>query len=661
MADGLQTYPFEFRGGLISNLSPLQQGTQAPGSARLLKNFEPSTDGGYKRIEGYAKYSSSFVPVYGTPLVQGSAQTGTTLILANIYTTPVAGNTFTIAGVAGTYTIASGGVSFSSTNKQVTLTLTTSLASSPADKAAVTFANQSGTIKGIAAWNETVLSCRNSDIYTSAGTTHTKINKPSYGTVLVNGGAQTGTTLNVDGLTSAPQIGDTFSIAGVEKVYTVLAVPTVTAGAASLSISPALASSPADNAALTMLSCDVSGSIKLRFAKYRINNVDKVMAVDGFNVPFSWDGTTFTKIKSAPSDVIGASFIAYHKNQMFFAKGEVLTFTAPYTDSDFSAANGSGVIAIGGTITGMIPFREALIIFTDKTISQLVGNTLQDFVLQPVTTKVGCVASDTIQEIGGDVIFLGPEGLRLFSATDRVGDFNVGLVSKSIQTEMTSLISSSISFASCVIKQKSQYRVFGYGSTGESTSTAKGILGTQMVGDNTSAIAWAETIGIKAYVVDTDYENQTETVVFSHDDGFVYKMESGNSFDGSNIVASFATPFVTINDSRVRKTFYKLFLYTDPDGSVTTSINLKFDFDTQGSVQPDTIILSNEGAGGVSFYGSTVTRYGTSVFGGKLVKQFETQVIGSAFSVSLQFVSDGLNPPFSLDAATLEYATHDRR
>ena len=44
MADGLQTYPFEFRGGLISNLSPLQQGTQAPGSARLLKNFEPYDD-----------------------------------------------------------------------------------------------------------------------------------------------------------------------------------------------------------------------------------------------------------------------------------------------------------------------------------------------------------------------------------------------------------------------------------------------------------------------------------------------------------------------------------------------------------------------------------------------------------------------------------------
>jgi hypothetical protein len=660
MADGLQTYPFEFRGGLISNLSPLQQGTQAPGSARLLKNFEPSTDGGYKRIEGYDKYSNSFVPAYGEPKVQGSAQTGTTLVIANIYTTPSEGSTFTIAGVAGTYTVATAGVSFNGTYKQATLTLTTSLASSPADKAAITFTSHTGTIKGIVAWNETVMSYRNADIYTTTGTTHTKVSKPVYGTVLVNGGSQTGSTLNVDGLTGTPQIGDTFSIAGVEKVYTLIAPATVVSGAAALSIYPALASSPADNAALTMLSCDRIGGIKLRFAKYRISGTDKVAGVDSTNVPFIWDGTTFKEITNAPADVIGASFIAYHKNQMFFAKGETLTFTSPYTDNDFLPANGSGIINIGGIITGIIPFREALIIFTDKTISQLVGNTLQDFVLQPVTTKVGCVAPDTIQEIGGDVMFLGPEGLRLFSATDRVGDFNLGVVSKPIQNEMTSLIASSSSFASCVIKQKSQYRIFGYNATGMSTANAKGVLGTQMVGDNTSTMAWAETLGIKAYVADGDYENQTETLVFAHDDGYIYEMESGNSFDSVNIIASFATPFVSINDPRIRKTFYKLFLYTDPQGGVTTSVNLKLDFDTQGSIQPDTIELSNE-AGSVGFYGSSGARYGTTVFGSKLVKQFETQVIGSAFSVSLQFVSEGQNPPFSLDAATLEFATHDRR
>ena len=659
MADLWQTYAFEFKGGLLSSLSPLQQGINAPGSARLLKNFEPSTDGGYRRIEGFSKYDSAFVPAYGLPKVHGSGQTGTALVLGNIFTAPVAGDTLTIAGVTGTYTIASAGVSYDSTNKRVTLTLTTSMASSPADKAAVTFTSHTGVVKGVATWESTTLAYRNNDVYKSTGSGWTKINIPSYGTVLVNGAGQTGSSLAVDGLTDVPQVGDTFSIAGVEKIYTVTATPTVTSGGSTLAINPALASSPADNAAVTWLSVNYTGGIKLRTAKYRTNSVDKIVGVNGTNYPFIWDDTTFTSLDTN-TDLLGADFVVFHKNQLFFVNEDKLIFSAPYTDTDFTAANGAGVISVGAIITGIIVFREALIIFTDKSISQLAGNTVSDFNLQPITRNVGCVASDTIQEIGGDIMFLGPEGLRLLSATDRTGDFNLGVVSKPIQAEATELISSSSSFASVVIKQKSQYRLLGYNAS-VTTESAKGILGTQMVGDNTSTISWAETVGIKAYVADSNYINQTETIIFAHSDGYVYQMESGNSFDGNNIVASFATPYVPVNDPRVRKTFYKLFLYTDPQGSVNMSANLKLDFDDFGSIQPETISLSNVNSGSVGFYGTSTAKYGATKYGTKLKKLFQTQVIGSGFSVSLQFVSDGTDPPFSLDAATLEYSNHDRR
>jgi len=659
MADLWQTYAFEFKGGLLSSLSPLQQGINAPGSARLLKNFEPSTDGGYRRIEGFDKYDSAFVPAYGLPKVHGSGQTGTTLVLGNIFTTPVAGDTLTIAGVTGTYTIASAGVSYDSTNKRVTLTLTTSMASSPADKAAVTFTSHTGVVKGVAAWESTVIAYRNNDVYKSTGSGWTKINIPAYGTVLVNGAGQTGSSLAVDGLTDVPQVGDTFTLAGVEKIYTVTATVTVTSGGATLSINPALASSPADNAAVTWLSVNYTGGIKLRTAKYRINSVDKIIGVNGTNYPFIWDDTTFTSLDTN-TDLLGADFVVFHKNQLFFANEDKLIFSAPYTDTDFTAANGAGVISVGAMITGIIVFREALIIFTDKSISQLVGNTVSDFNLQPITRNVGCVATDTIQEIGGDIMFLGPEGLRLLSATDRTGDFNLGVVSKPIQAEATQLISSSSSFASVVIKQKSQYRLLGYNAS-VTAANAKGILGTQMVGDNTSTIAWAETVGIKAYVADSNYINQTELIIFAHSDGYVYQMESGNSFDGANILASFATPYVPVTDPRVRKTFYKMFLYTDPQGSVNMSVNLKLDFDDFESIQPETITLSNVNSGSVGFYGTSTAKYGTTKYGSKLKKLFQTQVIGSGFSVSLQFVSDGTDPPFSLDAATLEYSNHDRR
>ena len=136
-------------------------------------------------------------------------------------------------------------------------------------------------------------------------------------------------------------------------------------------------------------------------------------------------------------------------------------------------------------------------------------------------------------------------------------------------------------------------------------------------------------------------------------------MEEGNSFDGTNIKTTFATPFVPISDPRTRKTFYKAFLYTDPQGSVSFEMSLKLDFDQKDVIQPTQIDFNNA-TGTVAFFGAAT--YGsTAVFSGKLLKLFSTQLIGSGFTASFQFQSDSTDPPFSLDAITIEYGINTRR
>ena len=49
MADAWQTFPVQFQGGLITNISPVQLGLQSPGAATTLRNFEPSVEGGNKK------------------------------------------------------------------------------------------------------------------------------------------------------------------------------------------------------------------------------------------------------------------------------------------------------------------------------------------------------------------------------------------------------------------------------------------------------------------------------------------------------------------------------------------------------------------------------------------------------------------------------------
>lgn len=646
-----QTFPVELKGGLVTNLGPLQLGSTQPGAARLLQNFEPSVEGGYKRILGFNKYNPNIVPPYGTPLVQGSGQTGTTLVVSNLHTSPAVGDTFVLG--ATTYTIANV-TSWSNTTKIASLDITPTLTSSPADKASLVFNNNSSVINGVFFFDDKTFVSRNSDLWSATSTSGwTKVNIPNYGNVEVNGGSQTGTTLVVTGITSTPRAGDTFSVAGVELVYTV-----VSSTGTSLTFTPALASSPANDALITFLTSSRTGSDIIRYTRYNYTGSPTVCVVDGENVPATISGSVFTPINNAPNDVVGAEHVLEYKSSLFFGKGTMLTFTAPFTDNDFSAANGAGVINITHRITGLIIFREQLIIFTTNKIFRLVGNTIADFALQPITQDIGCVAEDTIQEVGGDILFLGPDGLRLLSATERNDDFGFSVASRPIQKEVTDFTKSITKFCSVLIRGKSQYRLLGF-KEAISPSSSQGFLATQFVDQSAVSMAWAELRGFKAYVADSFRTNTAgEIVLFANNTGYVYQMEQGNLFDTEVIKAYYYSPFFIMDQSAVRKTCYKVRLYTDPQGGVVGNLNLRLDFNELGVIQPQTIPFSSA-TSGVSFYGSAI--YGTGTYGGKLVTVFDKQVVGSGFSVSLEYSFNEEVLPFSIDAVTLDFAYQDRQ
>ena len=162
------------------------------------------------------------------------------------------------------------------------------------------------------------------------------------------------------------------------------------------------------------------------------------------------------------------------------------------------------------------------------------------------------------------------------------------------------------------------------------------------------------------FCVTSEYTGSTEEIYFAGSDGYVYRMEQGNTLDGTNIVATFATPFVPLTDPNVRKTIYKGTTYVDVNGTLALKFSLKYDFDQPDSVQPEGTTLSND-AGTVITYGSGT--FGTSTFGSKPNTVFDVQTVGSGTSVSLVYETTGTTTDavFTVDAATLEFATYGRR
>ena len=199
------------------------------------------------------------------------------------------------------------------------------------------------------------------------------------------------------------------------------------------------------------------------FERFNFDNNDKIIVADGNNAPTVFN-SSFTATDVSAGSVSGAKFVASFRDHMFYAgmssTPQEMVFSKPFDEDDFSGGSGSGSIAVDDTITGLKVFRDNLIIFCENRIFKLAGSSASDFAIQDITRNIGCVNGQTIQEFAGDLIFLGPDGLRTIAGTARIGDVELGTISANVQPLFADNISSSGKFTSLVIPNKTQYRIF---------------------------------------------------------------------------------------------------------------------------------------------------------------------------------------------------------
>jgi hypothetical protein len=527
MTTAWSTFPVQFTGGLVTNISPLQQGINAVGSAFILQNFEPSLDGGYRKLAGYTKFAESFdsggSPT-NNPVLTGSGVTQALAIVENPEQKRI------IAARSGVYYI-------------IDATDTTP------------------------AW---------SSLVTASDTTFTRA----------------------------------------------------------------------------------------RHVSYNFNNTLKLVFVDGVNYPAYYNDSTqsmtyLTSSGVGNSSVEGASIVELFKTTLFFGNGTELIFTSPYSDTDFDPANLAGSIGLNSEITGLKVYRDSLIIFCRDKIMRLTGSSRADFDVSAITEDLGCLSADSIQEVGSDIMFLGPDGLRTLSSTERIGDFGIDVASKNIRPTVNELQNYASSFSSTVIRGKAQYRLFGYVGA-ERVKTSRGVLGTKFIDQGGTGFQWAETKGFKVYIADSQYIDDEEFVLFSNSDGYIYRMEIGTSRDGETIESVYESPFMPVTDPQKRKTFYKLDLYIKPFGAINIDCNIRYNQNSPDKIQPATInIISSAGGGG--FYGNVNAIYGTTVYGSPRTQSFNKNIIGSGNTVALRIQDNSTNSAFLLDTAVFEFAENNRK
>ena len=399
------------------------------------------------------------------------------------------------------------------------------------------------------------------------------------------------------------------------------------------------------------------------FTKYNFSGSDKIAIADGQNYAASYDGTTYTllngSIGSGPGTAPTAteSIFAF-RNHMFFAKSssEELFFSAPFAENDFTPANGAGSIRVNDKIVGLMVFREKLFIFCKNSIYVLSGSSVTDFVVEPVTRDIGCLDKFSIQEVGGDLIYLAPDGLRTIAGTDKIDDVELGTISKAIQERVEEIGFDNLT--SVVVREKSQYRLF-FPKTAGNENNQSGILGT-MKQDNQGQVGfqWADIVGLKPSSTDSEYIGQIEVVLHGAYDGFVYQQENGNTFAGTSMEALYRSADLIMGDAGIRKSMQRVITNYRSEGAVNARLLLRYDYDSSSTPQPAAYTF-NEGAA-TAIYGVSKSTYGLAVYGEGGNPLTRQSVEGSGFAVAIKMNEDAGSYPFVLNGFQLEFTAGGR-
>ena len=354
------------------------------------------------------------------------------------------------------------------------------------------------------------------------------------------------------------------------------------------------------------------------------------------------------------------------QNHLFLSGDEafesVVCHSAPNNPFDFTAAGGAGQLTLGFPVVNFKPFRDDLYIFGSTAIKKASPSIEAGFLTSQVTANVGCIARDSVVEVGGDLMFLAPDGFRPVAGTSRIGDVEIETISRPIQGRILEIIQQYDleDLNAVVIRQKRQVR-FLFGGDEFLPQNSAGIIGGLTFFQGQLSWEFGDLVGLRASCMTSEYIGRKEYVLHGDYDGGVYIQETGTKFNGQPITSVYRTPYLDFGDTEIRKTMHRINTFLRPEGPVTMNISVTYDW-ADGDVAIPPAYQSASSGGPTVYNGFTVEYGGEEVtYGGATKPIMLNNIQGSGYSVQLTFVSSGDFKPHSIQGVVFEFAQSGKR
>jgi len=375
------------------------------------------------------------------------------------------------------------------------------------------------------------------------------------------------------------------------------------------------------------------------------SNLRRAYGCDGVNRAFEFDGNIFMFIETG-MDVDTPQHIEAHRNHLFlgFPGGSVQN-SGTGTPTIWSPRLGASEIGIGDDITGLKSNgNDTLAITGAKTIQILQGTSNLDWNLRSISDEIGSVAY-TMQEAGGQTLFLDRAGINIvIPAPAPNQDFSTQSISRNVRKTLERMAPQAVGSLHAV--KTSQYRLF----FDDKSALVATFYGTKLMGWTGLVYPHQFSCWFSGSI------DGVETMFGGTRDGYVMQLDTGSSFDGTNIESILQLPYSYHGSPDRDKRFHKLTLEVDTPRAIDLRIGIDYDYGAGG--QTAGFSAHTSPTGGIW----DVSLWESFFWDSPVLSSPEINIDGVAKNIGFTFYNNSdIADPFTLSAAMLQYTYYGIR
>lgn len=375
----------------------------------------------------------------------------------------------------------------------------------------------------------------------------------------------------------------------------------------------------------------------------------EIVGVDGVNKAFRFNGSDYTQIDGpiSPDKPIDCEALS-SQTLLLGYRGGSFVYSAVGDPTKFTPVDGGGEIACADEIVKLQrQANNSCAVFCRNRTYVLYGRSEADFQLDDLSKDTGAVPG-SIQSIG-DSVYLDDRGLTRLDRVQAFGNFEMATISQLIEP-LLSRYTNRVT-ASTTIKQKNQYRL----SFDDGTGIIVTFFGREVAGFSTFDLGRVVRCTYSA-----EGSNGSEVVYFGSDDGYVYQLERGFTFDGEKVPFVCRPAFFSFgkNNAEFKKRFRKLIVEADTVGQASIFVTPDFEYSDPNIPFHRSAEVTVLGGGG--FWDSAT--WDESRWSSASTFTADVYIDGVARNISITVSGEAVDePPHILNSLIIHYSPRGRR